>query len=119
MLEPCLLDDNPEFKNWEKFPNTVSRYGQTPEEIFVTYSTLQGRYGDRMKDMPLGAVAFYTFVDKLRTGLTQFMAGARDFRLDTVSRNDVMCLTEEAAKVSGIKYVMDAYREEAEEILSK
>ncbi len=33
--------------------------------------------------MPLGAVAIYTFVDKLRTGLTQFMAGARSFRLDT------------------------------------
>ena len=113
-----LLEDNADFKNWEKFPNTVSRYGQTPEEIFVTYSTLQGRYGDRMKDMPLGAVAFYTFVDKLRTGLTQFMAGARNFRLDTVKRDDVMCLTEEAAQVSGIKYVMDAYREEADKILS-
>ncbi len=31
-----------------------------------------------------GAVAMYTFVDKLRTGLTQFMAGARSFRLDTL-----------------------------------
>ena len=28
-----------------------------------------------------------------------------------------MALTEEAAKISGIPYVMDAYREEAEEIL--
>jgi hypothetical protein len=28
-----------------------------------------------------------------------------------------MALTEEAAKVSGIPYVMDAYREEAEKIL--
>ena len=43
---------------------------------------------------------------------------ARDFRLDTVEREDVMCLTEEAAQVSGIKYVMDAYREEADKILS-
>jgi hypothetical protein len=29
-----------------------------------------------------------------------------------------MSLTEEAAKVSGIPYVMDAYRKEAEKILS-
>jgi hypothetical protein len=30
-----------------------------------------------------------------------------------------MALTEEAAKVSGIPYVMDAYRKEAERILLK
>jgi len=29
-----------------------------------------------------------------------------------------MALTEEAAKVSGIPYVMDAYREEAERIIA-
>jgi hypothetical protein len=29
-----------------------------------------------------------------------------------------MALTEEAAKVSGIPYVMDAYRDEAEAILN-
>ena len=70
-----------------------------------------------MDRIPLGAVAIYTFVDKLRTGLTQFMAGARSFRLDTMNRNDVVALTEDAAKVSGIQYVMDAYKEEAERIL--
>ena len=45
------------------------------------------------------------------------MAGARSFRLDTLNRADVVCLTEEAAKVSGIPYVMDAGMEEAEAIL--
>ena len=30
-----------------------------------------------------------------------------------------MALTEEAAKVSGISYVMNAYREEAEDILDQ
>jgi hypothetical protein len=46
------------------------------------------------------------------------MAGSRNFRLSTISRNDLMSLTEEAAKVSGIPYVMDAYRKEAEAILN-
>ena len=67
--------------------------------------------------MPLGAVAIYSFVDKLRTGLSQFMAGARSFRLDTLNRTDLVALTEESAKVSGIAYVMDAFKEEAERIL--
>jgi len=40
------------------------------------------------------------------------------YRVPAISRNDLMALTEEAAKVSGIPYVMDAYREEAERIIS-
>ena len=34
-----------------------------------------------------------------------------------MSRNDLVALTEEAAKVSGISYVMDAFKDEAESIL--
>lgn len=102
---------------WTELPSTIAKYGTTPEQIFITYSQLAEKYGKRMKDIPLGAVAIYTFVDKLKTGLSQFMAGARSFRLDTVKRADLIALTEEAAKISGIKYVMDAYREDAEKIL--
>ncbi|MHB1342757.1 MAG: glutamate synthase-related protein [Thermoleophilia bacterium] len=102
---------------WKELPAPVKKFGQTPEEIFVTYSTLKEKYGKRFDSMPLGAVAIYTFVDKLRTGLTQLMAGARSFRLDTLVRSDLVSLTEEAAKISGISYVMDAGREEAERIL--
>ena len=40
------------------------------------------------------------------------------FRLDTVKRADLIALTEEAAKVSGIPYIMDAGMEEAEKILN-
>jgi hypothetical protein len=45
------------------------------------------------------------------------MAGSRNFRIDTISRKDLMALTREAAEVSGIPYIMEAYREEAERIL--
>jgi hypothetical protein len=45
------------------------------------------------------------------------MAGSRNFRLP-VSREDLMSLTPEAAQVSGIPYIMDAYREEAEKIIN-
>jgi hypothetical protein len=34
-----------------------------------------------------------------------------------ISRSDLMCLTEEASRISGIPYVMEAYRSEAEAIL--
>jgi glutamate synthase domain-containing protein 2 len=99
-------------------PKTVSKYGNTVEKIFVCYETLKAKYGKAMEDIPLGAIAFYTFADKLRVGLQQLMAGSRNFRVSTISRDDLMALTEEAAKVSGIPYVMDAYREEAERIIN-
>jgi glutamate synthase domain-containing protein 2 len=98
-------------------PKTVSKYGNTPEEIFVTYNTLKDKYGKEIENMPLGAVGVYTFCEKIKIGLQQFMAGSRNFRLSRISRKDIMALTEEAAKISGIPYVMDAYREEAERIL--
>ncbi len=99
-------------------PATVSQYGATVEEIFVTYETLHSKYGDAVKDLPLGAIGLYTFTDKLRVGLQQIMAGSRNFRISSISRSDLMALTEEAAKISGIPYIMDAYREEAERIVS-
>ncbi len=102
---------------WEKLPPTVSKYGSKAEEIFTNYSVLSERYGKKIEEVPLGAIGFYTYVDKLQTGLTQFMAGARSFRLDTLKRKDVMALTEDSAKVSGIKYIMDAYQQEADAIL--
>ena len=37
--------------------------------------------------------------------------------LGTMNRSDLIALTEDAAKVSGIQYVMEALREEALEIL--
>jgi len=39
------------------------------------------------------------------------------FSIPAISRQDLMSLTEECAKVTGIPYLMDAYREEAMDIL--
>jgi len=50
-------------------------------------------------------------------GLQQLMAGARCFRIPAVTRRELMSLTRECADVTGIPYVMDAYRDEAEAIL--
>ena len=111
-------------KNAEKWleegdlPRTVSQYGERVEQIFVDYEDLMEEYGEEAKELPLGAIGFYSFVDKLKIGLQQLMAGSRNFSVSTISRDDLMSLTEEAAKVSGIPYVMDAYRAEAEAIIN-
>jgi glutamate synthase domain-containing protein 2 len=99
-------------------PSTVSQFGSTPEEIFVCYDELAKKYGSEIDHIPLGAIGVYSFVQKLKVGLQQLMAGSRNFRLSTIARNDVMALTEEAARISNIPYIMEAYREDAESILN-
>jgi glutamate synthase domain-containing protein 2 len=103
-----------------KLPSTVSQYGGKIEEIFVCYEELVDKLGKAETDaLPLGAIGIYTYAQKFRVGLQQLMAGARRFNLGIVNRRDVMALTEEAAKVSGVAYVMDAYKAEADKIINQ
>ena len=100
-----------------ELPKTVSKYGSTVKEIFVSYEELRDKYGSRMDDIPLGAVGIYTYTQRFRTGMQQIMAGSRNFSLSSVARSDLMSLTRDAEEVSGIPYVMEAYKSEALEIL--
>ncbi len=100
-------------------PKTVSQYGNLKEEIFLNYETVKDIVGNgEIDNIPLGAIGLYSFSDKLRVGLQQLMAGSRSFSIGSISRKDLMSLTEECAQVTGIPYLMDAYREEAEAILN-
>jgi glutamate synthase domain-containing protein 2 len=101
-----------------KLPNTVGQFGSTPEEIFINYEDVKNIVGAKeMKNIPLGAVGIYSYADKLRVGLQQLMAGARCFNVPAITRNELMSLSEECAKVTGIPYLMEAGREEALKIL--
>jgi glutamate synthase domain-containing protein 2 len=102
-----------------KLPNTVAQFGSTPEEIFVCYEEVKDIVGaDEMKNIPLGAVGIYSYSQKIKVGLQQLMAGARCFSVPAITRRELMSLTEECANVTGIPYLMDAYREEAMAILN-
>ena len=88
-------------------------------QIFVSYEELRAKFGKNVEKLPLGAVGNYTATQKIRTGLQQLMVGRRTFNLSTITRRDLMSLSEECEKVTGIPYVMRAYRKEAEEILAQ
>ncbi|MBW1780771.1 MAG: FMN-binding glutamate synthase family protein [Deltaproteobacteria bacterium] len=98
-------------------PSTVSKYGSTKEEIFMNYEVLKEKYGAEADNLPLGAVGIYSAVDKIKVGLQQLMAGSRNWEVQYISRKDLFSLTEDCEKVTGIPYVMDAYREEALKII--
>ncbi len=101
-----------------KLPSTVSQFGSTPEEIFICYEDVKDLVGsEEIKNIPMGAIGIYSYCEKIRVGLQQIMAGARRFSTPAIRRGDLMSLTEECAKVTGIPYLMNAYREEAIDIL--
>jgi len=120
LMIPGMVGKN--IEKWlkeDKLPKTVSKYGKNVNEIFVSYAELKEKFGSEIKNIPLGAIGLYTYCQKFKVGLQQLMAGSRNFKISTISRKDLMALTEEAAKVSGIPYVMDAYGEEANKILEE
>jgi glutamate synthase domain-containing protein 2 len=115
LMIPGMVGKN--IENWlkkkESLPKNISKYGTTKEEIFVSYEELKEKFGKEVDNLPLGAIGFYTASDKIRVGLQQLMAGARKWRVDLISRNDITSLTEECAKITGIPYVMETNKEEA------
>ena len=72
-----------------------------------------------MKNIPFGAIAMYGYADKLAGGLQQFMAGARKFKINEITRDDIISANRETADVTGISFMTDALNEEALNILTK
>ncbi len=94
-------------------PKQLAQYGSKKQELFVCYEELKTIYGEEVDSFPLGALGIYNVVQKIKVGLQQLMAGARKWKVDLINRRDLVSLTEECAKITGIPYVMEAYREEA------
>jgi hypothetical protein len=104
--------------HWEQLPSTVKSVGTYPEEIFAGWESVREKVGDQeMPNIPFGAIAMYGYADKLSCGLQQFMAGARKFSLDQITRDDLMSANKETAEVSGIPFMTEAQHESALAIL--
>jgi hypothetical protein len=98
-------------------PVYVERFGNTKDEVFVTATELRRHWGERFDAIPTGAIGIYTYYERLAQGLRQLMCGSRKFALEFLRRDDIAALTQEAAERSGIQFVMEADKAEAEEIL--
>jgi hypothetical protein len=102
-----------------KLPKAFAdRYGNTPEKFFIAAPELQAKYGERFKEIPWEAVALYTYLtDRIGVGLKQLLAGNRKWKLELINRNDLMSLSETAAKVTGIPMPHEAEKDAIEKIL--
>jgi glutamate synthase domain-containing protein 2 len=102
----------------QTLPIYIERFGTTVDEIFVSSTELRERFGDRFNKLPVGAIGFYTYYQRVAQGLRQLMAGARKFACKYIDRTDIAALTPDAARISGIPLVSDVDKEEAEAILA-
>jgi hypothetical protein len=103
--------------NWSDLPKSVN--GGSAQEIFSGYFDVEKKVGrDEMKNIPYGAIAFYTLVDKLSCGLQQLLAGARKFSVTQICRNDLFAGNRETAKETGIIHMADANDDRAKAILN-
>jgi glutamate synthase domain-containing protein 2 len=100
-----------------QIPVYVERFGSSAEEIFVTAPELKRKYGDRFNELPPGAMGLYGYFTRLSQGMRQLMAGNRKFTLGYIDRNDIAALTQDAANISGIRFILDVDKEEVQQIL--
>jgi glutamate synthase domain-containing protein 2 len=105
--------------NWTELPKTVSVFGDTPESIFAGYYSLREKVGGKtIEEIPYGAIAMWTLLDKLAAGLQQFMAGCRRFAVEEIRREDIAAGNREVARETGLKHICDARDDFAKAILN-
>jgi glutamate synthase domain-containing protein 2 len=103
----------------QDLPIYIQRFGMTVDEVFVTAPELRQMLGDRFSKLPVGAIGYYTYYQRVAQGLRQLMAGARKFAPKFIARDDIAALTPEAARISGIPLVTDVDRDEVADILGE
>ena len=102
-----------------KLPKSfVEKFGATPDKFFIATPELQAKYGKRFGEFPLESIGVYTYLtDRVGVGLKQLMAGNRKWKLDLLSRSDLMSLSEIATKVTGIPLAHEVENDAVKKIL--
>ncbi len=105
--------------NWDALPKTVAEMGSTPEQIFAAWHDVQKKVGAKeMKNIPYGAVATCTLMDKLGAGLQQLLAGARKFSVRNIGREDIAAANRETERETRVPFITDVQDEIARRILN-
>ncbi|MHC1713491.1 MAG: glutamate synthase-related protein [Solidesulfovibrio sp.] len=104
--------------NWDTLPKTVSAFGAEPQQIFAAWHSVRDKVGNAaINDIPYGAIAAGTLLDKLGAGLQQLLAGARRFSVTSIRREDIASANRETERETKIPFITDAQDAVAKEIL--
>lgn len=93
-------------------PKEFERFGTTVEAIFEDYNLLKLDYGERVKEISTGAIGVYSYIERISTGLRQLMALNRKFTLAHIEREDIVPLTELAAKVTTLQNYQERLKQD-------
>ncbi len=91
-------------------PKDFQRFGETKEELFEGFKELRLYYDDA-DTFSTGAVGLYSYLGRVKAGVQQLMALNRKFDLESITREDVVPLTSEAKRVTGLKDYNDLLEE--------
>jgi hypothetical protein len=83
-------------------PREYERFGSTVEGVFADYRLLKADYGPEAAKIPCGAIGVFSYLNRLCSGIRMLMALNRKFALRYISREDILPLTGEAVRVSGL-----------------
>ncbi len=83
-------------------PKEYARFGSTFEEIFADFRILKELYGEEARSVPAGALGVFSYLNRVSVGMQHFMALNRKFSLSHIQREDMVPLTEFAAKTTGL-----------------
>ena len=97
-----------------EIPKEYKRFGNDLDLIFADRHLLKQKYSN-YKEISLGAVGLFSYINRLSVGLKQLMALNRKFNLESIEREDIVPLTEYCKKVTGL----DTYSDRVEKIISE
>lgn len=88
-------------------PKEFARFGSTVEELFADLPVLKAEYGAEAASFPTGAIGLYSYLNRVSVGLRQLLALNRKFALKHIGRDDILPLTERAARETGLPSALD------------
>ena len=98
--------------------NFVDKYGATPDKFFIATPELKAKYSKHFGEIPLESVGVYTYLsDRVGVGLKQLMAGNRKWKLDLLTRGDLMSLSTIKTQVTGIPLAHEVENDAVKKIL--
>ena len=82
-------------------PTAYKNYSTHTDEIFRELKYLKNRYSSIEKEITLGAVGVFSYIDRLALGMRLLMTLNRKFSLQYLGQTDVIPLTQEAKHYLG------------------
>jgi len=68
------------------------------------YEDIKAKYGQDIKNIPLGAIGLYTYCQKFRTGMQQLMAGSRNLAYN----KQLATIMKEGGKIIACRFALSA-----------